>query len=183
MTWMELLREFAHESWVWVQRNSSGLSVVLSLVGFAITWLQLARTRNAAISAQEASDAALRAVGRTDTISDLAALQAGYREVQVALRGKRYETALLRAQILRDSLARVRTREPLATSDRQLRIQKMVTDLRKLQDSMEHLLESDGSTDFSAAVANKSLSDATAEVNSWMEELRFTTEGHIDDSR
>jgi len=120
-------------------------------------------------------------VGRADTLSDIAAVQSGFHELQVALRGKRYEAVLIRSQHLREILARVRTRGGFATEKRQLRVQRMVTDLRKLQDVMEIIiLKPEAADDFSPAAANKSLGNAAAELGSWIEELRYISGGHND---
>src|SRR5687768_15516300 len=122
--------------WSWLQRNSTGIGIVLSLIGFAITWIQLARTKKAAVAAHEAAVDAKDAVARVDTVADIASAQAGIKEVQVALRGRRFETALLRSQSLREILFRLRKREGFEGEERQAVIQKMVTDLRSLQGAM-----------------------------------------------
>jgi len=163
-------------AWSFLEKHSNGVSIILSIVGFAIVWLQLRKTAGAAEAAARASKAAIEAIGHADTISDVSAVQAGLREVQVALRGKRYEAALLRAQVLRESLARLRSRKGFEGDERQGRIQKVITDLRILQDKMERVLE-DSSGEFSAAVANKTLADAATEMSSFIEELRFQLKG------
>jgi F0F1-type ATP synthase assembly protein I len=162
--------------WKWVQTNSNVVGILLSLLGFGVTWVQLIRTRNAAEAAERAATAAAEAIGRVDTVADIASAIAGLKEVQLALRGARFETALLRAQTLRESLHRLRTRTGFSADQRQARIQKMVTDLRKLQDTMERLL-ADPSLPFTAAATNKILADAAAELSTWSEELRFRNEG------
>lgn len=154
---------------------------MLSTLGFGVTWWQLARTRRAAVAARDASKAAVESVGRADTLSDIASVQSGLHELQVALRGARYETALLRSQHLREILARVRTRKGFESDKRQLRVQKMVTDLRKLQDVMEGIMAKPANADgFSAAAANKILGNAAAELGAWIEELRFVRGGSHD---
>jgi len=167
---------FLSATWKWMQANSSGIGILLSLLGFGITWIQLARTRSAAQAAERAASVTADAIGRRDTIADIASVIAGLKEVQLALRGNRFETALLRAQTLRESLHRLRTRVGIGIEERQVRIQKMVTDLRKLQDAMERLL-ADTTLPFTAAATNKVLSDAAAELSAWSEELRFDSKG------
>jgi hypothetical protein len=175
---VDWLKQLLHLAWTFLQRNSSGLSIFVTILGFGVTWWQLVRTQRAAAAALDASKAALAAVGRADTLSDVAAVQSGLHEIQVALRGKRYEAALIRSQHLREVMARVRTRDGFEGEARQLRVQKMVTDLRRLQDAMETVIASpDEAANFSAAKVHKALSNAAAELGGWIEELRFTTGG------
>jgi hypothetical protein len=104
----------------------------------------------------------------------MATVQSGLHEVQVALRGKRYEAALIRSQHLRETLARVRTRAGFEGSKRQVRVQKMVTDLRKLQNVMEAIIaKPESAEEFSPADANKAFGNAAAELGAWIEELRY----------
>lgn len=173
--------EFVISLWAYFQRNSSGISVVLSTLGFGVTWWQLARTRKVAAAARDAAKLALDSVGRADTLSDIATVQSGFHEVQVALRGGRYETALLRSQHLREILAKVRTRNGFEDEKRQIRMQKIVTDLRKLQDVMEGILaEPEKGESFSATAANKILGNAAAELATWIEQLRYVSGGRND---
>ncbi|MDP9194855.1 MAG: hypothetical protein M3P06_24435 [Acidobacteriota bacterium] len=174
--------EALSQAWTFVEAHSDGVSIALSLIGFVILWFQLKKTTSAAEAAARGSRAATEAIGQADTISDVAAVQAGMREIQVALRGARYEAALLRAQMSRESLARIRTRRFFEGDVRQTRIQKIVTDLRLLQDRLEKVLVN-GDAQFAAPVANKVLGDAAAEMSSWMEELRFEALGETNDSR
>ncbi len=173
---MKDVATFFAAAWAWTQANASGIGILLSLLGFGIMWIQLVRTRSAAEAAERSASAAAEAIGRVDTVADIAGAIAGLKEIQLALRGARFETALLRAQTLRESLHRLRTRTGFAPDDRQARIQKMVTDLRKLQDTMERLL-ADPNLPFTAAATNKLLGDAAAELSTWSEELRFRNEG------
>lgn len=166
--------------WNWIQTNSSGLSILLSLAGFAILWRQTWKARTAAESAKRATDHAITAMSDTDTISDLATIRTGMKGVQVALHGSRYETALLQSQSLRETLHQLRSRRGFATDDRRIQIQSMVTSLKKLQDSLEKKLE-DSEFQMTVRHANNMLSDYTADVSAWMEEMRFLRGGTGDD--
>lgn len=166
--------------WAWVQNNSSGLSILLSLAGFAFLWLQTRKARTAAEAARMATERALRAISDSDTISDLATIKSGMKGVQVALHGGRYETALLQSQSLRETLDQLRSRRGFGTDERGSRIQSMVTFFGKLQDALERRL---AEPEFQVSVrpANRKLSDYTSEVSVWMEEMRFLRGGSSND--
>lgn len=166
--------------WLWIQGNSSGLSILLSLAGFALLWYQTRKARTAAESARLATDRAIRSISDTDTISDLATIKAGMKRVQVALHGARYETALLQSQSLRETLNQLRSRRGFRTDERTTQIQSMVAYLKKLQDLLERKLEEPESR-VVVRPANNKLSDYTAEVSAWMEEVRFLRGGSDDD--
>lgn len=168
--------------WSWIQGNSSGLSILLSLAGFAVLWLQTRKARTAAEAAKLATEGAIQAISDTDTISDLATIRSGMKRVQVALHGSRYETALLQSQSLRETLNQLRTRPGFGTDQRGTRIQSMVTFLRKLQDGLERKLE-EPESQVLVRPANNKLSDYTSEVSVWMEEMRFLRGGPANDQR
>lgn len=166
--------------WTWVQNNSGGLSILLSLAGFALLWRQTYKARTAAESARLASDRAIRAISDTDTISDLATIKSGMKRIQVALHGSRYETALLQSQSLRETLNQLRSRRSFGTDERGIRIQSMVAYLKKLQDLLERKLE-EPESHVAVRPANNKLSDYTTEVSAWMEQVRFLRGGSDDD--
>jgi hypothetical protein len=124
--------------WDWIQNNSSGLSVVLSLLGFLVLWWQTKKARNAAEAARMASAKAAQAISTTATISDLATIRSELKIVQVALRGERFETALLQAQSLRERLDQLRSRVGFDADETGIQIQGMVTFLKKLHDQLEN---------------------------------------------
>src|SRR5688572_25452908 len=154
------------ELWAWIRANLNEIDVLLSLIGFGFTWWQLLRTRRSAEAARTAATHAVAAVAHFDTVADIASAQAGLREIQVALRGQRYETALLRAQTIRELLHRLRSRPGFEDEARQVSIQSMVMSLRKLQDAMEQRL-AEPEKAFSARVTNKGLADSAVELGSW----------------
>lgn len=166
--------------WVWIQDNSSGLSILLSLAGFALLWFQTRKARTAAESARLASNRAIQAISDTDTISDLATIKSGMKRIQVALHGGRYETALLQSQSLRETLSQLRSRRSFGTDERGIQIQSMVAFLRKLQDTLERKLE-EPESQVTVRPANNKLSEYTSEVSVWMEEMRYLRGGSGND--
>lgn len=168
--------DFFKAIWSWIQFNSNGLSILLSLIGFAIVWLQLRKTRDAAEAAKHATDKALRAISDTDTISDLATIRERVKKLQEALRGSRYEISLHETQSLRENLHQLRNRRGFEANERKIQIQGMVTFLRKLQDHLERNLE-DSTHQVPVPSFNANLSDYATTISEWMEQMRFTLGG------
>src|SRR4030095_1119126 len=95
-------------TWTWLSQNSNGIGILLSLVGFGITWYQMWKTRNAAEAAQVASNRAVQAMSDNDTIADLAMIKSELAHLQIAIREKHYEVVLLQAQPLRERFHQLR---------------------------------------------------------------------------
>jgi len=158
--------------WEWIQSNSSGISIILSLLGFLVVWLQLRKTRSAAEAAEDAARSALETIAEADTIADLATIRAGMGKVQVALRGRRFEAALIEAQSIRERLSQVRTRQEFNNEKSQTEMQLMVGYLKKLQDKLEKDLQN-GSTTMDVQKPNSMLGDFQGSLAKWIEEMRF----------
>ena len=167
--------------WEWIQNNSSGLSVVLSLLGFLVLWLQTKKARNAAEAARIASAKAVHAISTTVTISDLATIKSELKLIQVALRGERFETALLQAQILRERLDELRNRASFGAGEGGIEIEAVVSYLKKLHVQLEGKCENSESM-LAVVRINVKLSDFTMMVSGWMEKATFPVGGQGNDS-
>jgi hypothetical protein len=174
--------DFLKAVWHLIQDNSNGLSILLSLLGFAIVLLQLRKTRGAADAAKVASNQALQAMSNSDTISNLATIRERINKVQLALRGSRYEAALIEIQTLREGLYQLRSRRGFATDERKIDIQGMVTFLSKFQDYLERHLE-DSKYEVPKRDMNNKLAEYATNLSEWMERMRFISGGDINDPK
>jgi hypothetical protein len=165
--------------WMWFQTNSSGVSVILSLSGFAIVLLQLRKTRHAAEASRVASDKALRAISEIDTISDLASLKERLKVLQVSIRGSRYEVAYHEAQSLREGFHQLRSRKGFESDESRIHLQAIVTFLSKLQDNLERKID-DSTYQLPLRAISAKLSEHATELSGWMEKKRFELGGKTD---
>jgi len=165
--------------WAWLQTNSSGLSVLLSLLGFGVVLLQLSKTRHAAEASKSAADRAVRAISEVDTVSDLASLKERLKTVQISIRGTRYEVAYHEAQSLREGFHQLRNRKGFESEDSLIELQAMVTFLRKLQDHLERKIQ-DNEYPLPLRAISASLTDHATKLSGWMEQRRFTLGGKGD---
>jgi len=165
--------------WAWLQQNSSGLSVLLSLLGFAIVLLQIRKTRHAAEASRIAADKALRAISEIDTISDLASLKERLKVLQVSIRWSRFEVAYHEAQSLREGFHQLRNRSGFETDESLIHLQAIVTFLSKLQDNLERKMD-DGSYQLPLRAISAKLSEHATELSGWMEQKRFALGGKTD---
>jgi len=156
--------------WDWMQENSSGLSIVLSLAGFMILIVQAGRTRRAAEAASTAAKESKKALLHASTVADLAAARGVIGATQDALRGERWETALMHAQAVRDRLVQIRSRSELSSEQKQAQIQEMTTFLVKLHESLERKLVS-GNVQLDVAKACTRLSGFGTTIAAWTEEV------------
>jgi hypothetical protein len=166
------MSNYIQNIWTWLQTNSNGLSILLSLLGFAVVLLQLKKTQNAAESAKIATEKALQAISDGDTSSDLATIRERVKKLQVALRGERYEIAHHEAQSLREALHQLRNRKGFESDDLRTEIQGMVTFLRKLQDQLERRLSEVGYR-IPLRKINVQLSDCATTLSEWIEKRRY----------
>ncbi|MCI0489528.1 MAG: hypothetical protein L0229_23305 [Blastocatellia bacterium] len=162
--------------WKWIDENSGVLSIILSLIGFIILAIQTRKARSAAESARLATEDVIRSVSHIDTISDLARIRSEMNNIQLALRGGRYEAALLHAQSIREGLSQLRSRKGFESDKMRAQIQLMATSLRKLQDNLELKLD-DPEFALSVSGINSNLSEYSVIISGWMEEMRFSSGG------
>src|SRR5687768_11687616 len=120
----------------WLRSNVT-LDTILTLLGFLIAIIEIRRTKRAVLASKEATNRTIQLLSDRSTISDLATIIIVLRETQTALRGNRYEAAVLRLQDLREKLHELRHREGFTSDDRLTEIQSMVFSLSKLQDTLE----------------------------------------------
>jgi hypothetical protein len=151
------------------------LGIVVSAAGFAITLLQLHRTRTAVDAAQDATKAALTGLAGRITIAEIADIRSGMRSIQTALRGARFETALIHTQLMLEQLSGLRTRQGFRDEEKHIQIQTIVTELAKLRNRLEQRIN-DPLVAISIPKANNMLSQHGQTLSVWTEELRFVTE-------
>jgi hypothetical protein len=173
--------DFAEKIWSWISSNSNGIGVILSLVGFGILWYQTWQTRTSAEASRVASAQAVQTISDNDTIADLSLIRAELGHLQVSLRDKHYEVALLQTQALRERFHQIRTRRGFTTDARHTEIQEIVTFLKKLQDRLERQCSEPESTSIVIATVNGRVSDIGVKTAEWIEEIRFTLGGSRND--
>lgn len=149
--------------------------IVVSAAGFGITWYQVRQTRSAIEAANEATGRALHGISVKLTISELADVRGGLKGVQTALRGARYEAALIHVQGLLEQLYGLRSRPGMQAAEQHEAIQVMVVQLAKLRNKLE-LKISLPATELSIPKANNMLSDLGTPLSAWAEQLRFTSD-------
>jgi hypothetical protein len=149
--------------------------ILVSLAGFGITLYQLRRTRTVVEAAEAATTTALASLSARLTISELADMRGGLRAIQTALRGARYETALLQTQPIIEQLHGLRSRTGFDSDERHMGIQDVVVQLAKLRNRLE-LKIAVPETVISVPKANNLLSELGSTLSVWSEELRFTIE-------
>jgi hypothetical protein len=164
---------FLIEFWNWVQTNSSGVSIVLSVLGFGVVLLQLKKVHTSAEASRRATERALYVIANTETISDFASLRERLKRLQIAIRGESYEMAHYEAQSLREGFHQLRSRRGFDSETSQIALQAMVTFLRKVQDHLEKKLQ-DQTYDLPVLRISASLSDHATEISGWIEQKRFT---------
>jgi hypothetical protein len=149
--------------------------IIVSAAGFAITLAQLRRTRTAVDAAQEATKAALKGLAGRITIAEIADIRSGMRSIQTALRGARYETALIHTQLMLEQLSGLRTRQGFNDEEKHIQIQTIVTQLAKLRNRLEQRIN-DPLIAISIPKANNMLSQHGETLSVWSEEFRFEKE-------
>jgi hypothetical protein len=149
--------------------------IVISAAGFATTIYQIRMTRTAVEASDASAKAALSAISQRLTISELADIRSGLKAVQTALRGDRFETALLLLQSILEQLHGLRSRHGFDGNERQAAIQSVVVRLAKLRNKLEARVSSHAEA-FSVPRANNMLSEIGGHLSMWAEELRFVTE-------
>lgn len=162
--------------WKWVDKNSGILSIILSLIGFIILVIQTRKAQNATEAARSATEKVIRTMSYIDTISDLARIRSEMNNIQAALRGERYETTLLRVQTSREELFQLRNRIGFESDSKRNQVQLMVTFLKRLQNDLEKKLD-DSEFPLSVSDMNIGLSDHSATVSQWAEEMKLLQGG------
>jgi len=148
---------------------------LIAVIGFAVLWIQIARTKRVATAAKEASESATQLVTERMTISDVATIRNRCGEVQTALRGGRLETALIQTQVIRSQLVRLRQRPEFKDNEKWLTgIQGMVAGLRNIQSDLEKNLDNSdkGQSWYSA---NRNLGDYVIQLSEWAEHIQFAS--------
>ena len=149
------------------------LNLILALVGFIILAIQTARAKSAADAAREAADNALGQITMRVTLADVYSVATSLREIQQDLRNGSFQVALLRCQLSRPELHKLRMRPGFSSEDRSLEIQQIITGMRKLEDTFERALAGSASL-LDVPKANKILSDYSNQLFEWGEELKLT---------
>jgi hypothetical protein len=152
---------------------TSNFDTILTLLGLGFAIYEIRRTKSAVIAAKKATEKTVQLLSDRSTISDIATIINGLRETQTALRGNRYEAALLRLQDLREKLAELRNREGFTSEERLTEIQSMVFSLSKLQDGLENSLSTASPDKVSVPKSNRLLSDYGVQISGWREEMHY----------
>ena len=161
------------EFWQW------NVGVLLGVLGLAVAlptvWAAF-RAKSAAQAAQEAGPDTVRLVEGETTLADLAHLEQLVRETQTALRGLRWETALIRTAETISGLVRLRARPSFVNDEKLTEIQTQVVLRRKLETALERKMLN---PDANLAVdrANASLAELVTLLSERLEQVRTTSHG------
>ena len=157
--------------WIWF---SSHLELILTIIGFGITIFELRKTKNAVDASKKATEATIKLLSDRSTISDISIiLISSYHETQTALRGSRYEAALLRLQDLREKLHGLRSRDGFTNDERLASIRTIVFALKKMQDGLELYVANPEQINFSVPRFNSKLGDFASQLATWHEEMYY----------
>ena len=155
----------------WIQSN---IELILTILGFLLTLIELRRTKSAVEATKNATEGTIQLLTERTTISDIAVILISMRETQTALRGNRFEAALIRIQDLREKLFALRSRDGFKSDDRLQNIQEMVFALKKMQDSIESYLSAPEKYKIHVPRYNNQLAEFTGLLSSWREEVHNT---------
>lgn len=111
--------------------------VAISLVGFAVTVLNVRRSRSAAERAEAAANDARRLIRGYETITDFSAAIAIMEEIKRLHRVGQIDPLLDRYAALRKTLIEVRKMSPLANQNMDQVIQNAITTLAAMEDLVE----------------------------------------------
>lgn len=151
------------------------IALILTVLGFGFSIYEIKKTKSSVDASKEAAAKTLQALINKHTISEIASLSSGLREVQIALRGKRYEAASLRIQAIRNGLHQLRGRNGFSSTKKQTEIQEIIASLSKLQDGLEKKIEN---PEFSLSVpsANNKISEYISQFSEWGDQFQFSPE-------
>ncbi len=155
----------------WAVANAE---MILTVIGFLITLIELRRTKNAVNASKKATEHTMQLLSDRSTISDIAVILVSLRETQTALRGGRYEAAVIRLQDVRDKLFGLRNRDGFKNDDRLQQIQEMIFALKKAQDSIEIYLSQPDKGKIQIARHNNQLAEFTSLLSGWNNEMQYT---------
>jgi len=155
---------------VWLFSN---IEIILTIIGFGVTLIELRRTKSAVYAAKAATEKTIQLLSDRSTISDISVILISLRETQTALRGSRYESALLRLQDLREKLHGLRSRDGFKNAERLENIQAIVFALKKMQDGLEVYLANPETIRFSVPRYNSQLGDFASQLATWHEEMHY----------
>lgn len=163
-------------TWVfrsWVMSNLGLLNLILAVAGFGILLRQVHKARSAAEAAEQATERVREAIIDRETLLDVTAIRGMFHRTQEALRGSRYETALLHVQALRESLYQLRSRRGFQeNSERRADIQAIVVTLARYQKNLERRI-ADDTTAVKVAAMNTALAQFAGTFAEWGEQHRF----------
>jgi hypothetical protein len=155
---------------VWLLSN---IELILTILGFVLTLIELRRTRSAVNASKRATERTIRLLSDRSTISDISIILMSMREAQTALRGSRYESALLRLQDLRERLYGLRSRDGFTNEKRLEDIQTIVFSLKKMQAGLELYLSNPVEVRVSVARYNSQLGDFASQLATWHDEMYY----------
>jgi hypothetical protein len=150
----------------WVQ-------IILTFIGFAIAWYEIIRTKNSVEASRKATEQTLKVLPSYQTISDLASISSAFREIQIGLRGNRFEAASIRLQSIRSQLIRLISRGTFKDNDHKIEIQNTVVYLSKLQSTLEKKI-SDTNAPINISGINTKLSEFINAFSGLEEEQKYT---------
>jgi hypothetical protein len=157
------------------------IQIILSVVGFGLAYFEIRKTKNAVNAASDATKDTLNSISIDFTIEDLENITSSFREIQISLRGKRYEAAIIRLQAVSNKLVKLKCRKSFSTEQRQSQIQSFVVWINRLQKKLEQAILDDSEIKDIPNI-NLKLSEFMNSIAGWGEETRFETRSNKNDS-
>jgi hypothetical protein len=148
------------------------ISLILTATGFIITIVQLSRTKKAVDATNKATKNTLLLLKDRSSIEDVSHLINGFREIQTALRGNRFETALIRIQDLRMKLFELRGKDYFKNKQKLENITSATFDLKKMQDNLEKKIRHI-ELEIPVPKYNMTLAELISKMSEWQEEIRY----------
>lgn len=148
------------------------LELIITAIAFGFTIYEIRRTKNSVEASRAATEQTIQLMSERSTIADITLIQGSLREVQVALRGMRYEAGLIRLQTIREKLNELRDRKGFTSEGRRTEIQDMVLNLTKLENRLERKL-ANPNLGLSVPNANNLLGNFMNELSQWNDVIRF----------
>lgn len=138
----------------------AGVGIALTAIGLAVVFRQVRQARDAAEAARDAASEAHEAMARRATATDLGSVHTKLRTILDDLRARRYESAWLNCQEVREHLVALRVRSGL--EDQQGRITEAITILWLIQSTLGRDTQEDTGIDMSGGI--RSMLDMVVEL-------------------
>jgi uncharacterized protein YoxC len=159
--------------WNFVLDNLEVINFLLAVIGFVFLGIEVAKTKNAAQAARDASNRTIKRVSTRTTVSDIYGIAEILRSISGNLRTANYYPALFRCDEIRHNLSKLKMRDHFNSPQRKQELQTIIAGVRKLQDRLERINSSGDDREFDLPNTNSQLTDYSNKLIELAEEIRF----------